>query len=241
MKDYIFIMGGNSSGTNVLSNIISSSLNCSENYPDGEGQFMPGFKGLTGYDFNLPGLFTKIEKELQDESFYDWQHNDKIWRSITNKKYIVEKSPANLCRVKMIEKNFKNSYFVFINRDPIAMAEGVHSQFGYSLEDSLNHAIRCNELTRILSKETKNSILISYEDLCDKTEDILQKIKNLIPDINDIKVFDKIKIKDVEEHGLVNRNKVNISNLSKNDLENMINILKSSEISKYYPATLHIS
>ena len=230
--EYIFLMVPNNSGSTLLSNILLTSKNIDSTTPL-EAQFNPDFIGPRPDQFNVSGLFTKKENIFRNESLYDWEHNKKeVFFSRLAKPLLIEKSPSNLCRADMYYKHFKNIKYLIMDRNPLAMAEGVMRQFKHSAKDAISHAVRCKEInSEILNTYKDISLYITYEELVNETQETLNKIKQFIPMAGEIFVPKHLTIKGKKYNGLINKNEEQISKISVKDLNIMLQYINMKGIS----------
>ena len=71
-------------------------------------------------------------------------------------------------------------------RNPYAHAEGIIRRNNTSAEYAANFVLKCLRFQKRNKIEVKNSLFISYEDLCDKKDEVMRKIQDFIPELNDI-------------------------------------------------------
>jgi hypothetical protein len=125
------------------------------------------------------------------EIYYNyWDHIKSIY---------VEKSPPLICRAKMFEdyfKQFGEVYFIISIRSP-------YSTNHYSTEDWIKFA----EYQKNNIETLENCIVTSYEELCLSTNKVIEKIKNIIPELSDIKNQQSNYIK-TERGNPINKNNV---------------------------------
>lgn len=216
----LFLMIPNNSGSTLMANILLTSKNCDHVFPL-EGQFNPKFKGPRPDKLGVAGLFTEKEEIFSDENYYDWEHNKTIWKSRLDKSITIEKSPSSILRSDMYPKYFPGCKYLIMNRNPIAMAEGVMRQFSNGdATKAIKHAVRCFEVTNNIAKKHSNiSLFITYEELTENTEKTLDKIKKFVPELSDIYVPNN-KIKNSYSE-IKNYNEQQISSLSDIDLSTM--------------------
>ena len=199
---FLFILCGPYCGSTLLNQIISSSSNVSCNNKLGvrEGQLLPGVKHF---------MFTK--KRWQKETKYKWKEIKKTWLKYWDHSKIIllEKSAPNLIRVDEIKKTFKDAYFIIMVRNPYAQAEGIIRRNNATAEYAAKFALNCLKQQKINIESKHNSIWFSYEDLCDNSTMIFEKMVSFLPETADIDIYSKFKA-----HNFKTKNKMSIQNLN---------------------------
>lgn len=228
-KKWIFIVGCYNSGTTLLDQILASHTQIS-GLPD-EGVIFTN-QLHRPEDFGWRRMWFRCQEELNNEN-PDSNIIKKHWSHFYDKgkELLLEKSIANTCRIPFILKNFAPVYIIHIVRNGYAVAEGIHrkafplennsffkkghypielciKQWTYSLEEVEKHKGGIN-----------NFLEISYEDLCENTEEVLSKVTNFL----NIESFSKqILTSSFSVHEkdskIRNMNERSISRLSKEDL-----------------------
>jgi hypothetical protein len=168
---YVFILCPRYQGSTVLYRLVSSSPHASSlighGQATGEGQMLFSDQ-IEGYfanrfdpDFELD---MKHVKAIFDQY---WDHSKPI---------LVEKSPPTICRAKRYEdyfSQFGEVYFILSIRNP------------YSTRDNINDWIRFAQFQRHNIEEAglKNLLVLSYEEICEKKEQAIEKILNFLPEL----------------------------------------------------------
>jgi hypothetical protein len=216
-KEHVFIMTPNNSGSTFLAHLLHTSGNVSA-LPRLEGCFLPelenSFPSFIGADSGI--TFTKMKDILSDESNYDWQKICESWNrhwDFSNKPINLDKSPPLIYADKMYKKYFTNCKFIVMVRDPIATASGTIDEIkrsfkeekfkkweefydGYKIENIISHVlesfIQCD---KVIADNPENTLVITYEDLINKTEETLINIYNFIPELGQVDTTKKFFIK----------------------------------------------
>ena len=185
-KKFIFISGLHRSGTSLLYKILKNQEKISglsdTNELEDEGQhvqtvFEPAFKfggvGKFGFDINarLDESSELINEKNKLKLFNEWK---RYWD--LDKKYLLEKSPPNIIRMRFLQSMFANSYFINITRHPIATSLATKKWSKTSLDSLVNHWITCHKIFEEDSKKIENIINIKYEDLVNNSDAVLQSI-----------------------------------------------------------------
>lgn len=234
IKEPIWVIGCNNSGTTILRDTILSHKNVCGSTID--GQELPGMpKIMTHYLGDMfSRLWTHPNTKLNyyvDESFY----NEEIKCEIINayKPYLkpgktfISKSPTDVIRARFIQACFPDTKFIGIVRNGYAVSEGTirkrkedpdrHFLKGLftSIDQAAEHWFRANVM--ILSNQThlNNYLIIQYEDLVEKPKETLHQVLDFCS---------------LEKEGFqiptfqTNLNKIQISTLNEYELETVTRI-----------------
>ncbi|MDJ0624844.1 MAG: sulfotransferase [Candidatus Caenarcaniphilales bacterium] len=226
----LFIISPNNSGSTFLSKAISC---CSQvaHLPI-EGQHLPCWAGpsIPAAGLNLIWGAEKFNyvRTLQNPQNYNWSQIKKCWYSNIRSKsnnfsLFLEKSPPHLTRVEMLENNFHNSRFVFLMRNPFAIAESIvryRSKVENILEIAASHIVTCFYLQKENYKKYPDSLKINYEEMCDNPIATEQKIISYFPELYDLKLDQQLKVKSYNER-LRNMNQEQIARLSNQQLKKL--------------------
>lgn len=172
-KKYIFVLCPPYQGSTIIVNLLDSSKQVSTmlSYDTvGESQWLIKNHGDEMYEPNRwdPTYNTSISiiKNILDT------HLD------NNKSVFVEKSPPNICRAKKIQEYFSEFgevYFIISIRCP------------YSTKYSAEKWVKYAEYQKNNIEELDNIIVTSYESICQNLDGFISKIKEKIPELNDIR------------------------------------------------------
>jgi hypothetical protein len=240
---YLFIVCANNSGSTLLNRVLATSKNIVD--LEYEGQEYIDVTGLNvmplPWNLDCRRVWTERTEIFEDKSNYNWEIIRYIWTSYwkNNPKYhtanpriLLEKSPPNVVRTKILEEEFENSYFIVMVRNPYAIAEGIRRHMEYPLERGIKHWIRVTE-KQIENIERLNRVIyFRYEDLCDYPDQMKRKMLDFLPALEDIKmdmeIFHRGK-------GLHNFNEEQIKRLSRKDVD-LINshLEKHTDILDYF-------
>ena len=228
---FLFILTPPFCGSTLLNQILSTSSNLSCNNMLGvrEGQLLPEVKDIMFYN-----------KGWHDKVDYPWEMIKSVWMKYWDqrKMILMDKSNTNIMRVAEINKVFHNSIFLGMVRNPYAHAEGIIRRNNTSAEYAANFVLKCLRFQKRNKLEEENSLFISYEDLCDKKDEVMNKIQNFIPELNDIN-------SDLEfsAHNFKTKGKMKIQNLNDEKINKLsaeqINIInsyfkKEEDLLKYF-------
>jgi len=202
---------------------------------------VPGLGRIWG-SVNYQDIFGNRELFRWAQIKEDWM---KVWKG--NNKYhdraiLLEKSPTNPAWATMLQEEFENSYFIVSIRDPYATCAGIRKRIKISqnheldIEQCILHWIETAKLQIKNISELKNSIHFTYEDLCRDQSLIKEKIRTLLPDVEELDLlFDTVV--DGRDYGGVieSRNGGAIKTLTDSDLD-LINkhLIKNMELLEFF-------
>lgn len=211
---YVFILSPPFSGSTLLNQILSSSKNvsCNNNIGTREGQTLPIVKKII-FDSN------RWEKNKK----LPWDKIKKIWRSYwyLKKPILLDKSTTNIMRINDLINTFELTYFICLIRNPYAICEGIMRRSGKSAADAAKFTVDCLNYQMQNIQKNENILFFSYEDLCDNTDNIINKIKNYLIELNDIDANQKFKAhnyKTKKSMYITNLNDEKIKKIQKKDL-----------------------
>ena len=180
---YVFILSPPYSGSTLLNEVLSTSNNVSSNNNLGsrEGQTLPG-----------------VSRYMYDDVSSRWDKNKKIpWKTIKQqwskywdktKTLLLEKSPPNIVRASVIEKEFIPSYFICMTRNPYAFSESLIRKNKISAEDAARFVVKCFKYQQFNIRHLNNIIFFSYESFVNNPEKIKRKLVSFLPELNDIRI-----------------------------------------------------
>ena len=223
---FLFILTPPYCGSTLLNQILSSSnnLSCNNHLGVREGQLLPELKDM---------MF--LNKGWHNEVHYDWAFIKKTWMKYWDQRMgiLMDKSNPNIMRVHSIKKEFKNSIFIAMVRNPYAQVEGIMRRNGATAEYAAKFALKCLRYQKQNKLSVKENILFtSYEELCDTKYELVEKIKKFIPEIGDIDSdleFSAHNFKTVGKMKIQNLNKEKIKMIKKANMV-IINTYFNKEI-----------
>lgn len=183
-EKWVFIVGCSNSGTSLLHQLLSI-------HPDvgslpHEGQFFTNQLPIA-QDYGLPRLWTKREDIFRIDQHASVNINvtklKKHWAlsyNDINRPILIEKTTTNAARIKWLNKNFDNAYFIGIVRNGYVVAEGIERKAGHDIETAAKHWLRVNQILFEDLKQVERSITLSYEDLTGNTKNELRKIYDFL-------------------------------------------------------------
>ncbi len=211
---FLFILTPPYCGSTLLNQILSTSsnLSCNNHLGVREGQLLPEVKDIMFYN---KGWHTPVN--------YPWEDIKKVWMKYWDqrKQILMDKTNTNIMRVSEIKKVFDNIVFLAMVRNPYAHVEGLIRRNQATTEFAAEFAIRCLKYQKKNKETEKNILFLSYEDLCDDTDESIKRIKAFLPELGNID-------SDLEfsAHNFKTTGKMKIQNLN----EEKINKLSSDQI-----------
>lgn len=183
---HIFISGLHRSATSVLHEVLKEQNEISgfsdTGVPEDEGQLIQTVYNPASY-YGGPGKFAFNSKAHYTEKseFISDKNRDKLlleWGKYWDfsKPYLIEKSPPNLIRTRFLQTLFPNSYFITIQRHPIAVSYATQNWTKQSLSDLIKHWIVAHEIHNKDRVYLKNEFVIKYEELIANPELVLESL-----------------------------------------------------------------
>jgi hypothetical protein len=223
-EKWVFIAGCSNSGTSLLSAILSMHPLIGS-LPD-EGQFCTNQLPLNR-NIGQKRLWAippeKMYMDENSETTIDLTKLKKQWAVRFNNvksTILLEKSPPNTVRLRWLQANFKNAFFIGIHRNGYAVAEGIKRKVGHPVELGAKQWANANQILLTDFDHLHNKLLISYERLTEQPEETIQDICSFLeitPPLDSEKINSTFKI-----HGQINKiknmNDISIKNLSMNEL-----------------------
>ena len=194
-----------------------------------EGQFAFGFTGPNTRDHGrLLWSLRPWRDRLADPAAYDWPRNRTAWyfqayARDPQASVFVTKAPPFLLLVDTLRRHFRNAKFLFMVRNPYAVCEGIHRyRTGQPVppdmdycEAAAEHVVNCLALQRDnLETHGSRGVFFTYEAMCDEPERVEWKIRSLVPELDDLKLRQKLGVKGHYDEMLVNMNTRQIARLT---------------------------
>jgi hypothetical protein len=188
---FVFIAGLHRSGTTIVHRCVRGHPQISgfkdTGVPEDEGQhlqsvFPPAhrFGGLGRFGFNPQAHLTEESPIACLENVARlWSEWSRYWD--LSKEVLVEKSPANLLRLRYLQKCFPNSHFLVLVRHPVATAYATNSYtrkrwrkwLTVDVREALRHWFHCHEVFLADRPHIKNLTIVRYEDFASRPDLIL--------------------------------------------------------------------
>ena len=234
---HLFIIGPNNSGTTFLQRALATSQHTWN--LNREGQHTFGFSGPSSRALKVGLLWSTRPEWVQafrDESNFNWAKSLSTWyfqaaALRSDATVFVEKSPPFMLCVDQLLRNFVNPKFLFLVRNPYAVAESIarreskrpHRGFPGSREELLTlaaqHITNCFQFQQEnLQRYADYGTTFTYEEMCEEPEKIEHQIATLVPEIDDLKLNQSLAVKGLYHEPLRNMNQQQIDRLSTKDL-----------------------
>ncbi|NNC95429.1 MAG: sulfotransferase [Chitinophagales bacterium] len=183
---YVFVSGLHRSGTSLMFQILREQDDFSgfrdTGKPEDEGQHVQTvFK--PAYFYGGPGKFGFDQDAYLNEhsSLLTPENNNRLkeeWGEYwdLSKTYLLEKSPPNLIRSRYLQTIFPDSYFITIQRHPIAVAFATRKWSKTSIQSLIEHWLTCYGIFEKDKGHLKNQMTIRYEDFVSQPKETISKI-----------------------------------------------------------------
>ena len=174
-------------------------------------------------------------ERLADPSRYNWPRNRRVWyfyayaRSPDASVFVV-KSPRNLFRLDMLVQHFRNAKFLFMVRNPYAAGEGICRSYRSELPEGGSGTVQtrvsleecaATHLANCLAQQRRNlqgfadrGVFFTYEAMCTQPERVTQAIQQLVPELEDLNLRQRLPVKVLYNKMLTNMNAQQIARLN---------------------------
>ena len=229
---HLFVICPNNSGSTFLQQVLAT-CRATWNLP-GEGQRMFGYTGPVPGRGSLAGALKiwashqRWRDVVTDPSLYDWPRTRRAWyfqaRARDRRASVfVTKSPPHLLLVDELARRFVNSRFLFMVRNPYAVCQGIcrilepgrFSPRGLNVrEAAARHVVACLEQQRRnVEVHHGRGVFFTYESMCADPERVGQRIRALVPDIDDLELRQRLPVKGRYDEILTDMNARQIARL----------------------------
>ena len=224
---HLFGIAPNNSGSTFLMQALAT---CRQtwNLPL-EGQFAFGFIGPNTYDHGrLLWSHRPWRDRLADPAAYDWPRNRAAWyfqafaRDLHASVFFT-KAPPFLHHVGALRRHFRNAKFLFLVRNPYAVCAGIwRYRTGQPIppgrdyfEAAAEHVVNCLASQRDnLETHGSRGVFFTYEAMCDEPERVERQIRALVPELDDLKLKQRLAVKGLYDEMLTNMNARQIARLT---------------------------
>ncbi|MEH6660727.1 MAG: sulfotransferase [Parasphingorhabdus sp.] len=209
IRTHLFIISPNNSGSTFL----RRSFEFSDKvwWLPREGQHMPGFVGpytRDTHDALIWNASTDRRARYRDPAAYDWEQTRRAWyfwarsRSVEAPVFVTS-SPPFLLNLDSLERHFNDARFIFLTRDPYAVAEGI-------LRRPIEHLARGEDKYRMVANHIGHcfrwqlgniathgatALRLTYEDMTDDPDGTAARMRAFIPMIDDYSLDHPIPVK----------------------------------------------
>jgi len=205
---FLFILSPPHSGSTLLSEVLSLSENVSENNPVGtrEGQQLP----------EVAPLLFRQSRRWEPDFKPDWPQIKRIWLKYwdVTRPVLLEKSPPNIVRAAELSIHFVPAFFIVLYRNPYAHCEGMMRRNKVSAREAARVSMRCLDFQRKNLEQLDRVVRVSYEELTDRPAEVLERFKQLLPELGDI----RLEGQTFSAHNFLNR-QMGLKNLNAQKIE----------------------
>lgn len=181
---WCFIVGCNNSGTSLLQRILENTGQVSTLPYEGQLYTRVLKRDDNGvYARVWSEYIAELEKHQDDDIEKDARRLLHDWMyplATPVKPIIVEKTPANIARIRWLQKAFPNSYFIGMVRNGYAVVEGIRRKGGKPIERGARHWNFVNKLMLDEAKHVQHYLEIKYEDLVDDPQACAAKLSEFL-------------------------------------------------------------
>ena len=241
LDTHLFVICANNSGSTFLNSALGT---CRAIWRlPAEGQRMPGFRGPRtsfGPGVDEPGMIWAAREDslrcFADPNAYDWPSTRKAWyfqasASHPRASVFLTKSPPFLLQTAALARHFRNARFLFMVRDPYAVCEGICRNFRRRFpsdyqrlfdscearlaETAAVHVVACMEAQRRnIERWTTSGVFFTYEAMCAAPERTAARIQELVPQLDDLELRQRLPVKGAYHAMLTDMNARQIERLS---------------------------
>ena len=213
---HLFVICPNNSGSTFLRNALATSRRTWNLQREGQRMF-GAVRPTRRKDDRLTGnnrLWASKKRWidiLRDPAHYDWPRTRAAWYFQAYARdplarVFVEKSPAFLMVVGDLARHFRNAKFLFMVRNPYAVCEGIfrvrrRRPWGLSaaLEGERMATVAARHVATCLEYQRRNieaygnqGVFFTYEAMCSEPERVAQKIRDLVPELDDLNLRQRL-------------------------------------------------
>jgi len=232
---YLFVVCVNNCGSTLIQRILGTSNNALRH--DSEGQFLvPNNLLPNPVYYKCGGVWTERSDIFENTIYYNWPEIKRVWHAEWAKKgnletnILIEKSPPNVLRTKLLFKEFFESYFIVSIRNPYVMCQSVKEKV---VDDKkivsrcIKHWVTC-AYKQQQNMDLPNSLTVTYEQLCENPQNFRYELIELLPELYDIDLEKEYVIKD-KSSKIINSNKEYLKRLTDEDRIEINNTLIGHE------------
>ena len=213
---HLFVICPNNSGSTFLANALATSRrtwNLADEGRKAVGIVWPNHneKGrLTGCG-RIWAARKRWRDVYKDPTHYDWPRTRAAWYFQAYARdpratVFVEKTPLHLLVVGDLARHFRNAKFLFMVRNPYAVCEGIFRERrrrGQSagLEGERLETVAARHVATCLEYQRRNveaygdrGVFFTYETMCREPERVARKIRDLVPELDDLNLRQRLRV-----------------------------------------------
>ena len=244
IKTHLFVISPNNSGSTFLKNVLATSRHTWN--LEREGQHTFGFAGPSTRQSGTHLIWASQKSWIDlftDAQAYNWPLTRKAWyfQAFSHNPeatVFVTKSPPCLLNVAQLHRAFAGAKFIFMVRNPYAAVEGICRRRkrhtlpkGHDIrEAAARHIINCLRYQK-QNIETYGDcgLFFSYEAMCDQPDQVEQSLQELVPELDDLTLCQRISVKGIYNETLRNMNDQQISRLTAADLRHINQVFEQQQ------------
>ena len=180
---WCFIVGCNNSGTSLLQKVLEASGEVSTLPYEGQVYTRVLVRAMRrGYE----RVYTEYADALRMDAtaslehlprlIYDWTRD--LERPV--RRIILEKTPHNVLRMLWLQNAFPGCKFICLVRNGYAVSEGIMRKGNKSAARAARHWSRVHEEMLAQLAGIDNQLVVRYEDLCEKPDEISDKMAGFL-------------------------------------------------------------
>ena len=227
VRTHLFGIAPNNSGSTFLKQALAT---CRATWNlQREGQHMFGFAGPSG-SAKGPPLIWSADPDwlapLTDPGAFDWARTRRAWyfqafARDPQASVFYTKAPPFLVYAGELARHFPNTKFLFMVRNPYAVCEGICRYLRASVPPGVDlpaaaarHVVNCLDYQRRnLETYGERGVFFTYEAMCDEPESVEAKIRGLVPELDDLRLRQRLWVKGKYHEMLTNMNERQIARL----------------------------
>lgn len=223
-QKWVFIVGTTNSGTTLMHHLLA--LHPSIGSMKNEGQFytdqlaIPKKKGEARLWTKNKALFYLNEITPTTINVKRIKKQWALYYNDPNRPILMDKTPVNSLRVRWLQKEFSNAYFIGMYRNGYAVSEGIARKTGCSIAEAAEHWFLNNQIMVEDFELLNNKMILKYEDLVEDPYKIAQGIFDFlnIDPLSKEQILRKYFIHGIESE-VLNMNNEAIDRLTQADIE----------------------
>jgi hypothetical protein len=226
VRTHLFGIAANNSGSTFLKEALAT---CRATWNlQHEGQHMFGFAGPAG-SVKAP-LIWSAEPDwlapLTDPGAFDWMLTRRAWyfqafARDPEASVFYTKAPPFLVYAGELARHFPSTKFLFMVRNPYAVCEGICRNLRAKVRRNVDlpaaaarHVVNCLDYQRRnLETHGDRGVFFTYEAMCDEPEGVEAKIRELVPELDDLRLRQRLRVKGNYHEMLTNMNERQIARL----------------------------
>ena len=213
---HLFVICPNNSGSTFLQNALATSRRTWNLEDEGRKAFGTVWPNRDAKGSPPTGVRTWAARKrwrdvFQDPAAYDWPRTRAAWYFQAYARdpratVFVEKSPQHLLVVGDLARHFRNAKFLFMVRNPYAVCEGIfraRRRQGQSagLEGERLETVAARHVATCLEYQRRNveaygdqGVFFTYEAMCREPEGVARKIRDLVPELDDLNLRQRLRV-----------------------------------------------